>query len=57
MTDQEEYNELKEDAKKIMEKIREGGSDDELIELCSKLDTIKRRQSKIRIRSNIVNWK
>ncbi len=52
MTDQEEYEELKKEGQDIMKKIRESGSSDEIAELYLKLETIRRRKTKIRNRSN-----
>ena len=51
MTDQEEYEQLKEDSKKNIEKIRESDSSNEIAELCSELNAISKRKVKIRDRS------
>jgi len=51
MNDSKEYEQLKEDEKKIKEKIRDGVTPEEEKKLYSELDTISRRKTKIRNRS------
>ena len=48
---QDEYEKLKKDEQKIIEKIKESGSSDEIAKLYSELETISRRKTKIRNRS------
>jgi len=51
MTESEEYKQLKEDERKIYEKIIDGVTPEEEKNLYTELDTIRRRKTKIRERS------